>query len=179
MKTPYASVSREERRAQARELLEAIRQGTINQGSLSTHGRCLRTIPNDELVSTTDIDRAVGACHRCTAAGPESIIYHDVTAQKPMKVARLCLSCVYQIGFEGSEDTYIGQTSSFLDRLSAHVDRLVRNRHPNKAMQEAFNCYGLERMTVTIIEECPKSALNQREREVINMMRPSMNVRLV
>lgn len=58
---------------------------------------------------------------------------------------------------------YIGSSNNVKKRWNGHLSLLVRNRHYNKHLQRAWNKYGGADFDFTIVEECCKGALTERE----------------
>jgi group I intron endonuclease len=61
--------------------------------------------------------------------------------------------CVYQIKCRVSGKIYIGSTQNFRVRFTQHVNDLKSNRHHNRHLQNAFNCYGIESFSVEVLQE--------------------------
>lgn len=82
---------------------------------------------------------------------------------------------IYEISFKGTEKTYIGQSVDFRSRRTKHKSRLKNNKHVNPHLQNVYNKYGLEAMSIEIVELCPKELLNEREYFYIHTSKNSMN----
>lgn len=72
-------------------------------------------------------------------------------------------SCVYKITTSCSNKVYIGSATGFDGRVSAHINKLNTNTHPNKHLQAAWDKYGADTFTFECIEECEKEKLIERE----------------
>lgn len=60
---------------------------------------------------------------------------------------------IYRIDI--AEHFYIGSAAtSFINRRSGHLNKLRKNEHANRHMQNAWNKYGEESFRFSIIEEC-------------------------
>lgn len=85
----------------------------------------------------------------------------DVPAKDP-----LALPGVYAITNTLDGATYIGSTSRACGmRWAAHKNNLIKQRHINTLLQEAFNTFGMEAFTFAILETCnSKEALAESEK---------------
>lgn len=63
---------------------------------------------------------------------------------------------------------YIGQSKSLTTRWRQHKSDLKYNRHKNKHLQNAVDCYGIENFGYKILEECPIELRDEKERYWIN-----------
>ena len=63
-----------------------------------------------------------------------------------------------------NEHSYIGSSINIYYRLKKHISDLLKNKHANKYMQNAFNKYGKDSFMFEVIEECTIDLLNERER---------------
>lgn len=59
---------------------------------------------------------------------------------------------------------YIGQAKDINARWTHHKSDLKHQRHANKHLQNAWNKYGEENFTFSILEECSEEKLNEREK---------------
>lgn len=78
------------------------------------------------------------------------------------------ISGIYSIIHNESGRTYIGSSKHIKKRLSTHKTDLKYNRHPNAALQNYYNKYGLSSFTfeiVSLIEDI--STLIDKENEYI------------
>jgi len=72
-------------------------------------------------------------------------------------------SGIYCILNKSNNKVYIGQSKDCNKRLINHKTRLKNNKHSNEHLQSAFNKYGLENFTYSIIEECNQESIDERE----------------
>ena len=63
-------------------------------------------------------------------------------------------SVVYQIKCSQNPKSYIGVSYNFGKRKREHLNKLARNVHHNKPLQNAFNKYGKEAFDFVILHEC-------------------------
>lgn len=64
---------------------------------------------------------------------------------------------------DGRHRYYVGQTSCFKKRVSAHVSRLKSGKHHNKKLQGAWLKYGPSVFKFELIEECEPERLDDLE----------------
>src|SRR4051812_16418619 len=65
------------------------------------------------------------------------------------------IACIYRITCTPIDRHYIGQTTSSARRLLQHLEQLTQRRHPNSALQAAFNAYGASAFSFSIMERLP------------------------
>jgi group I intron endonuclease len=70
---------------------------------------------------------------------------------------------IYRIENTETRKVYIGQAGNLKKRYCDHVSALRRNNHDNKYLQNAWNKYTEETFVFSILEECAKEKLAQRE----------------
>lgn len=63
-------------------------------------------------------------------------------------------SGVYQIVNKQSGKRYIGSSKDVLRRLQGHLNHLLKDKHPNRHLQNSFNFYGQESFTFEFVESC-------------------------
>lgn len=69
-------------------------------------------------------------------------------------------SGVYKLSSGGH--IYIGSSKNLYNRLLEHRADLLKNAHPNDFLQNVFNKYGKDNMSVEIVEFCsPKNRINR------------------
>lgn len=73
-------------------------------------------------------------------------------------------SGIYRIYCTAESMAYIGSASNLIRRRQLDVTLLNRGMFSNKALQSAYNRYGIDRMIYEVLERCPKSELVQRRR---------------
>lgn len=72
---------------------------------------------------------------------------------------------------------YVGSAVNLYNRISTHIRELVNNIHHNNYLQNYFNKYGHEVLTVYIIEYVNDSnTLIEREQYWINLLNPCFNI---
>jgi hypothetical protein len=74
-----------------------------------------------------------------------------------------------------NEHSYIGSSINIYYRLKRHISDLLKNKHANKYMQNAFNKYGKDGFMFEVIEECSKAVLIKTEAYYIESMSPDLN----
>lgn len=74
-----------------------------------------------------------------------------------------------------NEHSYIGSSINIYYRLKRHISDLLKNKHENKYMQNAFNKYGKDSFNFEVIEECSKTVLINKEAAYIESMSPDLN----
>ena len=75
------------------------------------------------------------------------------------------------------EHSYIGSSKNLYSRLNEHRTDLRNNRHNNPFLQKVVNKYGLESLTIDIIELCEKDVRIQREAYWIKKLKSDMNLK--
>lgn len=70
---------------------------------------------------------------------------------------------IYRISNLIDGKVYIGQSTNLLRRLVRHKCDLKTNIHINKHLQSAWDLHGSNNFHFSILEECPKEQLNERE----------------
>lgn len=74
-----------------------------------------------------------------------------------------------------NEHSYIGSSINIYYRLKRHISDLLKNKHANKYMQNAFNKYGKDSFNFEVIEECSRVVLIKTEAYYIQSMSPDLN----
>lgn len=73
-------------------------------------------------------------------------------------------ACIYCIKNNVNDHCYIGQTINFAQRKSKHFRELDKNEHHNLPLQRAYNKYGKENFSISVIEDnIPLEILKERE----------------
>lgn len=72
-------------------------------------------------------------------------------------------SGVYSITCVPTGKVYIGSTKNFSSRWKAHRSLLASGKHHNRYLQRAWDKYGADTFTFSVLETCPKTALFERE----------------
>lgn len=76
---------------------------------------------------------------------------------------------IYKIFCLVTNKCYIGQSSQIKKRITTHKRELRMNKHHSKKLQQAYNKYGAENFTYEILELCPKTKLDEREKFYIKI----------
>jgi group I intron endonuclease len=74
-----------------------------------------------------------------------------------------------------NDHSYIGSSINIYYRLKRHISDLLKNKHANKYMQNAFNKYGKNSFMFEVIEECSRDMLIKTESYYIESMSPDLN----
>lgn len=72
-------------------------------------------------------------------------------------------SGIYQILNKVNGKVYIGQSININVRFSDHKNKLIKNCHHNKHLQDAFNKYCKDNFEFNVLEEVPTENLTVRE----------------
>ena len=83
---------------------------------------------------------------------------------------------IYKITNIKNNKCYIGSSTHIYYRLHRHKSDLLRKVHANPILQNSYNKYGADSFVVSIIEECPKDFVLQREQYYINTLFPEYNI---
>ena len=75
---------------------------------------------------------------------------------------------IYKITNIDNNKVYIGQSKNIINRLQNHKNALIKNKHFNWHLQNAWNNYGESKFTFSIIEQCNVDDLDEREMYWIN-----------
>lgn len=70
---------------------------------------------------------------------------------------------IYKIENLKNGKVYVGQAVDIKRRWSRHRMELKKGIHSNKYLQRAYDKYGVDAFRYSVIEECPKEKLNERE----------------
>ena len=76
---------------------------------------------------------------------------------------------IYCITCTETNEKYVGQSVSIKRRWATHKRELKNNTHYNKHMQARYNEYGEDSFVYEILEQCPASKLNEREKFYIKL----------
>lgn len=63
-----------------------------------------------------------------------------------------------------NKKVYIGQSVNMIDRFTGHLHYLRKNKHWNNGLQSLYNKYGEEVFNFSILEECAKDKLDNKEK---------------
>lgn len=58
---------------------------------------------------------------------------------------------------------YIGQSVDIIKRYNSHTNKLIKNKHPNKKIQDYYNKYGVDNFHFEILHLCYEHDLDQYE----------------
>jgi len=83
---------------------------------------------------------------------------------------------IYQIRNVINEKIYIGSAINIDRRWNEHVSLLKRTKHHSRHLQSAWNKYGEENFEFSILEECEKEQLVEREQYYIDSVCPEYNI---
>lgn len=89
-------------------------------------------------------------------------------------------SGIYTIENLTNGKKYIGQTKNINRRWREHLGCLKGNRHSNSHLQRAFNKYGEDNMSFSVIEMCKEDELDTKESDYIKLfdsMKSGYNLR--
>lgn len=82
-----------------------------------------------------------------------------------MTIGIYCITC------NPTNKVYIGQSINIRSRKNQHLQDLLKNKHCNSYLQNAFNKYGRSNFSFTVFENCSKKELNEKEAYWINLKR--------
>ena len=87
-------------------------------------------------------------------------------------------SGVYAISNTINNNSYVGSSIDMGKRHSQHIRHLRNNTHINKHLQHAWNKYGEDNFTFTIIEDCAciKEILLEKEQYYLDTLKPVYNI---
>jgi len=88
----------------------------------------------------------------CRLASPLQISYVLNITAKYIRQIRISICGIYKITCLGNNKVYIGSSSDVKKRLSDHKNKLLKNRHENKHLQNTFNIYGQDKFLFEIID---------------------------
>lgn len=72
--------------------------------------------------------------------------------------------------------TYIGSSKNIYSRLLKHFALLRHSRHENAHLQNAWNKYGEDSFTWTVLERCGEKELTKREQYCIDLFGAEYNI---
>ena len=70
---------------------------------------------------------------------------------------------IYKIECTKNGKVYIGRSCNYKRRRTEHFRFLAQDRHANPIMQAAYNAHGKDSFVFTMIEECTKDTVKERE----------------
>lgn len=83
---------------------------------------------------------------------------------------------IYKIVCKINNTFYIGSAISIRHRWINHRHDLRYNRHCNRYLQNIYNKYGEDSLTIEIIEQCAREVLVEREQYYIDTLTPKLNL---
>lgn len=81
--------------------------------------------------------------------------------------------CIFNIV---SGNKYIGSSNNIYERWNDHFRDLLKNKHCNQYLQNAWNKYGKDSFMFEVLEYCNLEVLYQREQYFIDTMNPEYNI---
>src|SRR5262245_53327028 len=81
-------------------------------------------------------------------------------------------SGIYVIKCSANEKIYVGSTVNFRNRWQEHCRRLRAGRHKNPHLQNAWYQYGADAFEFTVLEECERAHLVEREQHYLDTLQP-------
>lgn len=85
-------------------------------------------------------------------------------------------SYVYVLINTKNNKRYIGSTNDLTKRRCDHFNKLRKNKHINKILQNAWNKYGEESFIFQVIEECSIEDKLKREQYYLDTIKPEYNI---
>lgn len=82
---------------------------------------------------------------------------------------------VYMVKNIVTNDFYIGSTKNIYYRVKNHEWTLKNNRHGNSKMQKAALEHGYDSFNYLVLEFCPNSSREIREKYFIDLLKPTYN----
>ena len=76
---------------------------------------------------------------------------------------------IYKITCLPTREVYIGQSTAISRRWATHKRELKKGIHYNIHLQRTYNKYGEENFVYEILEQCPATKLNEREKFYIKL----------
>jgi len=89
------------------------------------------------------------------------------------------ISGVYQITNTINGKRYVGSAVDVKKRWREHINCFQRGVHHSNHLQSAWNKYGADCFRFSIIEQCEKNLLIEREQYYIDTLHPEYNKRLI
>ena len=86
------------------------------------------------------------------------------------------ISGIYIITNSINGKRYIGSSNCIRKRLWKHRSLLRHNKHENPYLQNAWNKYGEDNFTYSVLEECEIQVLLEREQYYIDTLTPEYNI---
>lgn len=83
---------------------------------------------------------------------------------------------IYKIVSKITGDLYIGQSVRLNQRWKQHLLSLQKHKHGNYKLQILYDTYGENNLSYSVLENCSKTSLNNREQYYIDTLNPSINI---
>jgi group I intron endonuclease len=83
---------------------------------------------------------------------------------------------VYKITHQDSGDCYVGSSLRLRSRIRGHRKGLRVNKHENQHLQNAWNKYGSDAFTYSVLEYVPTGAVIPREQFWMDTLHPVYNI---
>lgn len=74
---------------------------------------------------------------------------------------------IYVIENTKTKQCYVGQSTNIRKRWNDHIRDLEKGKHHSQKLQKAYDEYGFESFSFSILEICERDSLNQKESEWI------------
>lgn len=77
---------------------------------------------------------------------------------------------IYQIFNKINKKSYIGATTNIFERIGNHKNKLKRNSHFNKGLQEDYNIFGIENFSFNVLKDgVEKDKMDEYERFFVSL----------
>ena len=87
------------------------------------------------------------------------------------------ISGIYKIeSIKHPNKFYIGSAKHITERWRNHIYKLKKNKHHSFLLQEHYNVYGKEDLKFSIVEECDKDVLFEKETKYLKELNPFFNI---
>jgi len=83
---------------------------------------------------------------------------------------------IYQIRNKINKKIYIGSAINIARRWNEHIFRLGKQKHGNPHLQSVWDKYGQDNFEFTVLEECEKENLIEREQYYLDILKPKYNI---
>lgn len=84
---------------------------------------------------------------------------------------------IYKIqSYKYPKKYYIGSSSNIKKRINEHKLKLLKGEHDNPKLQNHFNKYSWQDLECSIVEECEREKLIEREQYYIDTLNPWFNI---
>lgn len=86
------------------------------------------------------------------------------------------ISCIYIIQNLLNKKFYLGSTVDFYKRRNQHMNKLKKNIHHSKYLQNSVNLHGIENFEINIFQYCFSEETIQLEQYYLDLYNPEYNV---